>query len=75
MEIKHAEYWNIKESKTRQLLRIATAAVSGEPPKMGEHRELQVSLTAAYAAVRRCCPGSWAAASQSPPLNQASPSR
>ena len=43
VEIKHAEYWNIKESKTRQLLQIATAAVSGAPPKMGEHRELQVS--------------------------------
>jgi len=43
VEIKHAEYWDIKESKTRQLLQIATAAVSGEPPKIGEHRELQVS--------------------------------
>jgi general stress protein 26 len=43
VDIKHAEYWNIQESKTRQLLRIASAAVSGEPPKIGEHRELDVS--------------------------------
>lgn len=43
VEIHHAAYWNIKESKTRQLLKIASAAVSGEPPKMGEHRELHVS--------------------------------
>ncbi len=43
VEIRHAEYWNIKESKTRQLLKIASAAVSGEQPKMGEHRELHVS--------------------------------
>lgn len=43
VEIQHAEYWNIKESKTRQLFKIASAAVSGEQPVMGEHRELNVS--------------------------------
>lgn len=43
VEIQHAEYWNIKESKTRQLFKIASAAVSGEQPVMGEHRELHVS--------------------------------
>ena len=42
VDIEHAEYWNIKESKTRQLFRIASAAVSGQPPQMGEHRALHV---------------------------------
>ena len=42
VEIQHAEYWNIKESKTSQLLKIATAAVSGKPPEVGEHRKLHV---------------------------------
>jgi general stress protein 26 len=42
VEVQHAEYWNIKESKTKQLLKMATAAVSGNPPEMGEHRELHV---------------------------------
>jgi general stress protein 26 len=43
LAIEHAEYWNVKESKTTQLLKMATAAVSGHPPEMGEHRELHVS--------------------------------
>jgi general stress protein 26 len=43
VQIHHAEYWNIKESKTKQLFKIASAAVSGEQPVMGEHRELNVS--------------------------------
>lgn len=38
-----AEYWDIKESKTTQLLKMATAAVSGHKPEMGEHRELHVN--------------------------------
>jgi general stress protein 26 len=42
VEIQHAEYWNIKESKTKQLFKMATAAVSGDPPELGEHRELHV---------------------------------
>ena len=42
VEVQDAEYWNIKESKTSQLFKIATAAVSGNPPKIGEHRELHV---------------------------------
>ena len=37
----HAEYWDVKESKVTQLLKMATAAVTGEPPKIGEHRELR----------------------------------
>jgi general stress protein 26 len=43
VKIEHAEYWNVKESKTTQLFKIASAAVSGEEPKLGEHRELHVS--------------------------------
>jgi general stress protein 26 len=39
IEIQHAEYWNVKESKATQLLKMATAAVTGERPDMGEHRE------------------------------------
>jgi general stress protein 26 len=42
VDIKHAEYWNVKESKSTQLLKMATAAVTGDPPEMGEHRELHV---------------------------------
>jgi general stress protein 26 len=43
LEIQHAEYWNIRESKSGQLLKIANAAITGTPPKLGEHRELHVS--------------------------------
>lgn len=40
VKIEHAEFWDIKESKTTQLYKMARAAVSGEVPRMGEHREL-----------------------------------
>lgn len=43
LAIEHAEYWNVKESKTTQLFKIASAAVSGHQPEIGEHRELHVS--------------------------------
>ncbi|MEO7391846.1 MAG: pyridoxamine 5'-phosphate oxidase family protein [Ramlibacter sp.] len=43
VEIRHAEYWNIKESKTMQMLKMATAAVTGHPPEMGEHREMNLA--------------------------------
>jgi general stress protein 26 len=39
----NAEYWNIKENKVTQLLKMATAAVTGNKPEMGEHRELNVA--------------------------------
>ncbi|HYF43929.1 MAG TPA: pyridoxamine 5'-phosphate oxidase family protein [Ramlibacter sp.] len=42
VQIQHAEYWDVKESKTTQLFKMAAAAVSGERPKMGEHREVEV---------------------------------
>lgn len=40
VQILHAEYWDVKESKTTQLYKMAKAAVTGERPVMGEHREL-----------------------------------
>lgn len=40
VQILHAEYWDVKESKTTQLFKMAKAAVTGERPVMGEHREL-----------------------------------
>ena len=42
VKIHHAEYWNITESKMTQLLKMTTAAVTGTPPKLGEHRELNL---------------------------------
>lgn len=41
VKIVYAEYWDITESKTTQLFKLATAAVTGQPPQMGEHRQLQ----------------------------------
>jgi general stress protein 26 len=41
VKIAYAEYWDITESKTAQLFKLATAAVTGHPPQMGEHRQLQ----------------------------------
>lgn len=41
VRILHAEYWDVKESKTAQLYKMARAAVTGQPPSIGEHRELE----------------------------------
>ncbi|AMO22051.1 pyridoxamine 5'-phosphate oxidase family protein [Ramlibacter solisilvae] len=41
VKIAYAEYWDITESKTTQLFKLATAAVTGHPPQLGEHRQLQ----------------------------------
>ena len=44
VRIRHAEYWDVKESKMVQLFKMAKAALTGEPPSgMGEHRELNLS--------------------------------
>ena len=44
VKIVHAEYWNAKDSKMTQLLKMATSAVTGNPPKnMTEHKELKMS--------------------------------
>ena len=42
VHIAHAEYWDVKESKPTQLFKMAAAAVSGERPHMGEHKEVAV---------------------------------
>lgn len=42
VRIESAEYWDVKESKTRQVLKMARAAISGERPQMGEHRSVDV---------------------------------
>jgi general stress protein 26 len=41
--IQHAEYWDVKESKMVQLAKMATAAMTGKQPKLGEHKELNLS--------------------------------
>jgi general stress protein 26 len=40
VRIDEAEYWNIKENKLLQLLKMGKAAATGSRPKMGEHAEL-----------------------------------
>lgn len=44
VNIGHAAYWNVEESKMTQLAKMAKAVVTGETPKnMGEHKELNLS--------------------------------
>ncbi len=44
VHITHAEYWDVTESKMVQLIKMAKAAITGEPPeKMGDHKELRLS--------------------------------
>ena len=40
VRIDEAEYWNVKENKLLQLLKMGTAAATGTRPKMGDHAEL-----------------------------------
>ena len=43
VQVKHAEYWDVDESKMVQLLKMTKAALTGTPPKnLGEHRELDL---------------------------------
>jgi general stress protein 26 len=43
VNIGHAEYWDVKESKMMQLVKMAKAAITGKPPEnMGEHKELRL---------------------------------
>jgi len=37
-----AEYWDVKENKATQLIKMATAAITGKPPSMGEHKEVNL---------------------------------
>ena len=41
--IHNAEYWDVTESKMVQLAKMATAAVTGKQPQLGEHKELNLS--------------------------------
>jgi general stress protein 26 len=43
VSIQHAEYWDVKESKMVQLAKMATAAMTGKQPGLGEHKELNLS--------------------------------
>ncbi len=44
VQISHAEYWNVEESKMVQVVKMVTAAITGTPPtNMGEHKELNLS--------------------------------
>ena len=44
VQVRHAEYWDVEESKMVQLYKMAKAAVTGEPPRnLGEHKELKLS--------------------------------
>lgn len=41
VDITHADYWDVKANKMVQLLRMAAAAVTGNPPTdLGEHRKV-----------------------------------
>jgi general stress protein 26 len=40
VRIDEAEYWNVKENKLLQLLKMGKAALTEKPPKMGEHKEV-----------------------------------
>ena len=42
VHIVHAEYWDVKESKLTQLFKMTAAAICGERPKLGEHKEVAV---------------------------------
>ena len=42
VRIHHAEYWDVKESKMVQLAKMATAAITGKRPDLGEHREVNL---------------------------------
>ena len=44
INIGHAEYWDVTESKMVQLAKMAKAAITGTPPeKMGDHKEMNLS--------------------------------
>lgn len=41
VRIRHAEYWDVDESKMVQIFKMAKAAITGEPPReLGEHKEV-----------------------------------
>jgi len=42
VQIVHANYWDVKESKLVQLYEMAKAVVTGKPPTLGEHGEVRM---------------------------------
>ena len=42
VQIIHADYWDVKESKPVQLFAMAKAVITGKPPQLGEHAELHM---------------------------------
>jgi general stress protein 26 len=42
VQIIHANYWDVKESKPVQLLAMAKSVVTGKPPTLGEHAEVRM---------------------------------
>jgi hypothetical protein len=41
VQIDEAEYWNVRESKVTQLLKMARATVTGKPPTdLGDHAKI-----------------------------------
>ena len=41
--IEHADYWDVKTNKAMQLVKMATAALTGTRPSMGEHGRVRAS--------------------------------
>ena len=42
LEIIHANYWDVKESKIVQFFEMAKAVATGKPPTLGEHGEVRM---------------------------------
>jgi general stress protein 26 len=42
VRITHADYWDVKSSKPVQLFKMAKAAMTGEPPDMGDHGRVRM---------------------------------
>ena len=42
VQIIHANYWDVKESKLVQLFAMAKSVVTGKPPTLGEHAEVRM---------------------------------
>lgn len=40
VKIEEAEYWNVKENKLMQMLKLAKATATGKRPQIGEHAEV-----------------------------------
>ncbi len=50
VEIRHAKYWDVEESRMKQLFNMAKAALTGEhPPHMSGHEEVNMTRHASCA--------------------------